>query len=415
MKVQLKLALVPMILASVLAACGPQSGSDTKSEISGQSKRLPNGLGQGFESDTQLLKTNCVTGDVQFAGGAQADVTYTQDVSFEDVLDSVSGGLNAGAKFSIFDVKGAADFASKQSSDEFSATVTLTSDASVKSAVMKNMRLTDLGKAMFEDGVVTDKVRKNCGDEFVSQINYSAKLFVNAKFSFATKEDKKNFKGSATLSLLNLGEIGGQIEKMDENIRKTAKVSITARQIGGNPEELSQILTDNVFTCSMAEFESKCLPMLQAVVQYARETFPKSLANDPIPDSSKGWAEVMYKTDKYSDFPLLLDGEVVTLVSENDASIITPEIEEARDTVYESYTSEMKNYDRAVGLLKDFTMGEEPKAKITIIKIAAAANKSSLAAVGEACIRTPLKCVEKLDAYKATRKAYSVDALGGPF
>ena len=114
MRLPRQLLLLILLLAAAFVSCKHRSAqkSDLEGDISGQASRLLNGLGQGFESDTQTLRASCVTGKTVFVGGVSADVIYSQDVSFDQVLNTISGGLNIGAKFKMFDVKGAADFAS---------------------------------------------------------------------------------------------------------------------------------------------------------------------------------------------------------------------------------------------------------------------------------------------------------------
>lgn len=412
MRFHVKSPLLCLILAANLVACsdsgnGPANEQSVlNGEISGQASRLPNGLGQGFESDTQTLKANCITGDLVYAGGPAAEVNYTQDVTYDEVLDNISGGLNVGVGINIFDIKGAADFASKEASDAFSSTITLTSTAAVKSAVLQNIRLTDLGKAMAKDGQVSEAVRKNCGDEFVSQIDYSAKLFINTKFRFNSAQDRLEFKGSASMSLLGIGELGGNISKLSDNLKKNSSVSITAKQIGGNPENLSKILDDSVISCNLADFEAKCLPMLKALVKYAREDFPASLAQDPVPTSSKGWAEILYKTDKYSDHPILSGSDVVTFVPQKNDSLLTREIEQARNNTYDEYEKQMTAYVRASDLLRDFPLDDSQREKVTAVMEATAQNRKSLANVGEICLKTPTSCIEQFEKYKANAVAF---------
>ncbi len=411
MKSPVKMSLLSIILAASVGACSKSNPNESGlNDISGQAPRLPNGLGQGFESDTRALKSNCVTGDLVYAGSPSAEVTYAQDVTYDQVVDTVSGGLNLGVKINIFDIKGAADFASQESSDAFSSTITLTSSAAVKSAVLQNVRLNDLGKAMIQPENKA-KIRSACGDEFVSQINYSAKLFVNTKFHFTSAQDRQEFKGNAHLSLLAIGEIGGQISILSDNIKKNSSVSITARQIGGNPEELSKILDDSVISCNLAEFETKCLPMLKALVKYAREDFPKSLTDDPVPTSSKGWAEVLYETDKYSDVVFINGTDVVSLVPDNNSSILTQEINLARDEVADLYQVQMTNYRRAADLLRDFPLDETQTRNVTSVLDATAQNRKALVIAGESCLKNPKSCLEQRDAYKKSALAFDVRNL----
>ncbi|RYZ69332.1 MAG: hypothetical protein EOP09_07865, partial [Proteobacteria bacterium] len=120
MRLPIKMPLLSLVLAATTLSCADSSNdkekSEVKSVIDGNVALKPTGLGVGFDSDTQTLKSTCVTGSQTFVGGGTAKIRYEQDISYDQVIDSISGGANIGAKINIFNVTGAADFASKESS-----------------------------------------------------------------------------------------------------------------------------------------------------------------------------------------------------------------------------------------------------------------------------------------------------------
>lgn len=419
MRLTSKISLLPIFMSSLLFSCGKSDESVLNTEISGQAANVPSGiLGQGFRSDTNtLIMGNCVTADRVFAGNVEGNVEYKEDLSFDEVLDTISGGLNLGVKFKIFDVKGAAEYASKEASDDFSSTISIISSADLKRATMNSntVKLTDLGRSAIDAaGNVKNSVLQDCGDEFVSQITYSAKLFINAKFRFQSAQDKEEFKGNASVSLAGLGELGGQISKLSDKLKKTTSVSITARQIGGSPEKLGQILHSSVLTCNLAEFETKCKPMLDNLVTYASNTFPESL-NDVTLDPSKpnGWAQILFTTSKYSALPItgVKKGENIYLVPGKSTSLISREVEMARNEVYEAYEKELVGYQRATDMLKDSGLTSVQRMGIRDVQTASGANKKSLSVVGETCLREPGECIEAFDGYKKSAKVWDLRAL----
>ncbi len=476
MRLPIKMPLLSLVLAATTLSCADSSNdkekSEVKSVIDGNVALKPTGLGVGFDSDTQTLKSTCVTGSQTFVGGGTAKIRYEQDISYDQVIDSISGGANIGAKINIFNVTGAADFASKESSDEFSSTIALISTATIKSNALndESLKLTALGASQVVDGAVSPNVRKVCGDEFVSQIDYAAKLFINAKIRFASAQDKLEFKGSANVSLAGIGELGGQIAKLSDKIKKNSSVTITAEQTGGRVQDLGKILDESVITCNLSEFETKCLPILQAFVKYAKEDFRTGFdldaaaikpfeddvvaktevakadalaadaakANDPTSSAAKeasdkaatsaalvakaqqtlqseimnrNYAQVLYTTSKYSDKAIMHHDQVVSLAPDVADSILTSEMEIARDETYDEYQIQLADYYRSTDLLRDFTLDAKQRAKIKAVQTATSANRKTIAAVGNTCLKSPLKCEEALEKYKTNVKTYDARDL----
>ena len=121
MRLLSKFLIFPIATIFLLESCKSSRGkndSELEGEISGLSDKVPGNLGYGFESDTQTLKSPCVSGFPQWAGAFESHVNYGQDLDLATLQNIFSGGANLGVKLSIFDVKGAADVAVKQAVDE---------------------------------------------------------------------------------------------------------------------------------------------------------------------------------------------------------------------------------------------------------------------------------------------------------
>ena len=404
-------SLLSVLLSAALFGCKhdskDQPASDLESEVSGSAAKLPSSLGVGFDSETQTRKTKCVEGTPVWRGAQDAKFEFGQDLSFDQILKEISGGGNVGAKLSVFDIKGAADFASKYASSQYSSTITLSNNVTLKKLLLQNPHLTDAGQAEVSGGKTTETVRKTCGDEYFDTIVYGAQLFVVAKFDFQSAQDKLAFKGSAAVSLAGVGELGGQISNLNDKIKRNSKVSITARQVGGNTDELSSILSAEIITCSLEEFDKKCLPMLVKIVNYAKDSFREGLKKLPDPENNKvgdpkGWAEITFSTTKYADEKI--DG--IVLIPNIDVPLITEEIEKNRGQIYDSFQAMLLDNERAAKLLRDFTLSDFQRKKVEEVERSTAANKDALAVVGDVCMKTPAKCEAKYADYKASVKTY---------
>lgn len=420
----LKKALIPSVLLALTASCKHEDKkSDLESEVSGSATNLPSDLGVGFDSDTQVIKSQCVTGTPVWRGAQDSSIEYGQDLSFNDIVKSYGGGAKVGATVYGFDVKGAAEFASKNASTEYSSNLTLVNKITLKKLVLANPRLTAQGEAEMSDGRARDTVRETCGNEYFNEIEYGAQLFVVAKFDFASAQDKIEFKGNASVSLLGIGELGGSISHLSDKVKKSGRVTITARQVGGNPEDLSSILSSGVITCSLVDFEKTCLPALTAIVKYASEDFRKSLSSLPDPQTlyekelaagsasknktnpgnAKGWAEVNFITAKYSDVKI----GSARLVPEIDIPLVNADITKTRAQVYDDFQIALNDAQRATDLLRDPSLSDLKRKQILAIESATNKNRDALATVGTTCMAQPAKCIEAYRKYKAEQmKSY---------
>jgi len=328
----------PAVLLLCLGSCkttkGKGENNELKSEISGLSDQVAT-LGTGYESETETTKSKCISGPVTQQGAQTSNVTYSQDLDFSSLTKIYTGGAKVGVKLAIFNVNGAADFASKEAVDEYSSSISILNEIKYKKDAINYPYLTSTS-FIYENGKVLDTVRTECGDEYVQAVEAGGSLFVNAKFNFKTKEDKLEFKGNASVSLANVGEIGGQISHLSESIKKNSKVTITARQIGGDGSKLSSILSTSILTCSLADFEKSCKPMLENIIKYGGKDgdFQKGFANASTTARNDGAGEVRFLTRPFRDESIYL---------ESADAFIAKDVAETENAIGEIAELEKKN------------------------------------------------------------------------
>ncbi len=400
---------------SLLAvSCGQKNDSSLKSEISGSTDLLPSSLGKGFDSLTQTLKGKCVTGTPVWAGSPESEFSYVHDLDFDTLLVNYNGGINVETKISLFDIKGAGEFASKNAADDFSSTLSLIHNISLKKKVLDELRVDEsMRNAIFKNGTVSPQIRALCGDEYVSSIAYGASLIVNAKFTFQTREDKKDFSTNVNLGAFDLGSLGGKIGTLNNSLKNNSRVTISARQVGGDPEKLANILASEVISCNLASFEEKCLPMLSRLIEYAKDSengFRSGLSVSPESDAKetpKGWAQLRFITSAFADEPL--EGEF--LVSSTDSPVLSDRIRDARDEVYDLNRDSLRDFERAALLLKNYNLSEEQTSALQSLQSAIQGNKIDLATLTKTCLKKPDQCVSELNRYKNRSAKYDADIL----
>lgn len=382
---------------------------ELQSEISGSTDLVPSSLGKGFDSLTQTLKGKCVSGTPVWAGAPESEISYVHDLDFDTLLVNFNGGINVEAKISLFDIKGAGEFASKNAADDFSSTFSLINNINLKKKVLDETRIDESMRAsIFKNGTLNPDVRMLCGDEYVSTIAYGANLIVNAKFTFQSREDKKDFNTSVSFGLFDLGSLGGKLGKLDSRLKNNSRVTISARQVGGDPEKLAGILASEIISCNLASFEEKCLPMLTRLIEYAKDPengFRSGLASSPEADAKetpKGWAQLRYITTAFADEPL--EGQF--LISPNASTVIPEEIRDARDEVYNLNRDSLRDYERASLLIKGYTLTEAQHAELEALQAAVSSNKIDLASLTKTCLKKPDQCLSELSRYKTRAAKY---------
>lgn len=425
------LTIVPTLLLESCKTTGKTKTSELESEISGLSDKVPGNMGYGFESETQTLKSQCISGFPQWAGAFESKVNYGQDLDLSTLQNIFAGGAKLGVKLAIFDIKGAADVAVREAVDEYSSSVSLTNEITLKRKALNFPYLTTVGAQEFADGKVKESVRARCGDEFVKYIVYGASLFVNAKFHFQTKEDKLEFKGSASVSLAGIGELGGHINHLSDKLKRNSKVTIYARQVGGDVEKLTKILTTDIITCSLADFDKSCLPMLKRLVEYAKDEFPKGLENVPPVDGAepaKGWAQLRFVTIPYKDeavFTKATDAKneyeknknnpettvaasanAINLVSPIEQSLVNDQIDDARISLYLATQKLLKDKERVGMLLSGFQINDLERADLEDIQGILETNNLYLQKANQACVSTPSKCIDNYNEFKRKEQPY---------
>jgi hypothetical protein len=414
MRASNRFTLIASLLALTSCSKTEAPQSQTKSEISGSADLLPSSLGKGFDSLTQTLKGKCVTGSPVWAGSPDSEISYVHDLDFDSLLQTFSGGLNVGAKIALFEIKGAGDFASKNAADDFSSTVSLINNVTIKRKVLDELRIDEFMRPNVLSGAtVSPEIRSLCGDEYVSTVVYGASLIVNAKFTFQSREDKRDFNSSAGISFASLGELGGKIGRLDQRIKNNSRVTISARQLGGDPEKLTAIVANEVVSCNLSNFEEKCLPMLTKLIEYAKDPvngFSSGLVASPdaaAAETPKGWAQLRFITTPFEDEPI----EGKFLISKESPAELSDEVRDARDSVFDLNRDSLRDYERASVMLRTYQLSDEQHSQLERLQSAIVSNKIELANLTKSCLRKPDQCVKELERFHKRSLKYDPETL----
>ena len=126
---------------------------------------------------------------------------------------------------------------------------------------------------------------KVCGDKFVNEMQYSAKLFFSIRIDFKTKEEKEAFSAKFSVSGPMVG-VNATLDQASQEFSRDSVVTVSGIQMGGNTDKLTDILSGTekgragYVQCTLGDFTS-CAGVIQQALTYATDTtkgFPSQLA-----------------------------------------------------------------------------------------------------------------------------------------
>lgn len=289
------------MLGFVATACGVPSNIQSKldTQIPGSHNDYAE-LGQAYSSaKSKILPVSCISSslvDLE-AGNTRGSFEIGVDVGAKDVLNKISGTLNADVKFPVIRAGIDAELAKEMAASEYVANRLVTYSLTPKKKVLRGPYSISpvIANKLSEDGFDP----ANCGDEFVTAVTLGAKLFVNMRVEFLNNEDKLNIGGNIELGYgLDGSPVGVDIQAsanyLDEKTKKSVKITVRAEQHGGDPAKFAKVIPANIMECNL-EDPQPCLDMFNNVVAYAKEDFASQLENQ------NDYNTISYETVSYED------------------------------------------------------------------------------------------------------------------
>ena len=346
-------------------------------------------LGQGYDSARKKVLNNiCVTGvgDAVIQGNTSGELTYEEDMSYDSIVKKIDSDWDSGANLVLTQASNTVQVAIDSSSDDRSETHMIYWIGANRKKVFPNgkMVLTPQGKEFI--ATAKDRLQGLCGDSFVSEIAYGASLFATMKIEYMNVSDKFLAGGSFNMDLAaGVFKSNGNLQKLDQNLKKRTKVSIVVRQIGGNPTALMRVLPANAIACSLDDLQP-CMDTLNAVIGYMRGEFKTNLDNG----GPSGWNALQLLVSRYDNSGL----EVLTpskgFLVVDDATRLGRKNLEAR------YVAESTNAALAQSIVQNAAvfpyLSDDYLRRIRNIYQDASSNADMLAQVQVACYEDVINC-----------------------
>jgi hypothetical protein len=259
-------------------------------------------LGAAYSSEHESLPGgSCLNEDrVLSVGEAHSSFTFQDSLSEEQLQSEL--GFDAGTRgsFALADFSASAGFVKSSMNTALSLSSSWESNYIFPSKSL-SVTLEDLnatGKAVFQTG----HWNETCGDHFIKELTYGAKLFFSVSVDFTSQESKSDFQSKFSISG-SLFELSAALKEASRSFRRNTRVTVRGFQLGGDVSRITQVFPQSndgrvgFIQCQLGDFE-KCASVISAALEYATDVekgFPSQLKGESKP----GPAILGFKTAPY--------------------------------------------------------------------------------------------------------------------
>lgn len=273
----------------------------------------PDGTDSGGENGSGIPGGEFKTGWV-LGGHVKQQLTYRKDMSFEERLTGLSGGVSVGVDFPSVRIDGKAEIAQKNSRaayKEVHSILWTSHGLTLSPQEGGHLELTEFGRAIADPAFPRDVKLKDCGNEYISQIDLAASFMADMSIEFENEMLKARFAGALSVDINgNQIQVKGDLSKFSERELDTITIRIQAVQIGGDPSRLTRILPgDELIQCRADKDEqghvgrgmSKCIEAFKNLIHYAKNL---SVDDDSTGEhqfnwQGKGFVPVLFHSTSY--------------------------------------------------------------------------------------------------------------------
>jgi hypothetical protein len=208
-------------------------------------------------------------------GNTEMDFVVGVDMGYTQLANMLNGNLGAQLDLPVIKVNAGASYAKQQSADDYTGTYTLYLAMKPK----KRTLLPANGEGFAPTQVAADLAGQypgdkfnRVGDEFVSAIEYGSQVMVNLKFQYKNKADKVKWGGQLDVDWVGKVRLGGKLESVDNATKKDIKITVSATQFGGTPNELLKIIPNQLVNCTM-ENPAPCFAIFANTIDYIKTQY----------------------------------------------------------------------------------------------------------------------------------------------
>ncbi|WP_230390725.1 hypothetical protein [Reinekea sp. G2M2-21] len=252
------------------------SGALFATEIPGiENDHIP--LGTAYHSDKQgFYGFQSVNGLIdETYGNTESEIQFSVDLGYKQLLNMVNGSLDASVKLTAVSVDAGGTYASKNAADEYTGTYTVYINLKPKKRLLvpaNSDGYSPTAAAVQLANAYPGNRLEELGDEFVMGIEYASYLIVNMKVEYRSAEDKRLIGGYLSVDVNGIVSVDGDLSFVDEDIKRSVKISISAKQVGGDPLELAKIIPNGLMQCSLNN-PDPCFNLFSETVNYLKADY----------------------------------------------------------------------------------------------------------------------------------------------
>lgn len=295
--------LLTAILTLASTACGPRNDDEsaTASAIPATGGYVA-GLGSGFNQEKgRFAGFPCVKGTVTPETEATSTFSSDSNLTFESLAERLFGHIDITIPITpVISGTGEFELTNEFSSNEYSQTIVNSYEVHQGSEAFRaeDVESQKLDAMDSWSGVADDTRTARridlCGTEYVSRVDRGALVTSMMKIEFRNSRDMRKWSGGVGVSLFGgFAHAKLNIDKIDEDIRRSTVVTVAVTQRGGDPEGLLKILPDDageteilgvdgqwvkqpgigVMTCTLDNM-APCIEFYRDILAYMKDDVP---------------------------------------------------------------------------------------------------------------------------------------------
>ena len=237
----------------------------------GASSIVPS-VGTGWDLSAENYVGRCIGGSTRrVPPPLEGRLRVSGLMDSRTALTELGFSLGAKAHFGIASGSMKARAAQNMSTDAFSTVWVFEADYVADADELdfeQPIRLTAIG----DQAAANDTWQRDCGDEFVYQVQNGAKLFIIYRLDFRSESARRDLEAKVS-GKSTFGEVNAELRLLSNLLAKQARLSVEAYQFGGEPWKLGAIVNGASETPEQAREGARALARCGASDLGACETF----------------------------------------------------------------------------------------------------------------------------------------------
>lgn len=234
-------------------------------------------LGTGYQSDGDyFLGLQTVDGVLdETLGNSIMDFRVGVDLSYSQVIDLIDGTVDAGFNFPAIRVDAGANYAKEISADKYSGTYSVYASMKPKSQMW--LPVDDSG---YQPTISANELAvaypgnraEHLGDKFVNGFALGSNVVINMKIDYRDEADKRAIGGYLGVDWVGKVEVDGALQLLDDEKKKSVKISVSGYQSGGEPNRLLDIIPNGIMLCTL-ENPTPCFDLFEEAIVYLKQDY----------------------------------------------------------------------------------------------------------------------------------------------